>query len=121
VFSEKPSKINYLNENLMFLISPDQYENTAPKEYMGDIVFVDAPGGDTYRALDVDGNIAFEFPRKVAIPDPILLSNAKGHYKMSTREAFTLSRKPFERTEFLVNEKGKMLLPPEFVDIKANE
>jgi hypothetical protein len=112
VFDENPSKIGYLDERLMFVVSPDRYHS--PRSYMGGLAFVKVLGlksTDKWRAVDINGNVAFEFPGKVATPE--ILGSANGHYTM-------VAINP-ENKRFLVNEKGEILITPEFTLIEPSE
>ncbi|MDR2179310.1 MAG: WG repeat-containing protein, partial [Synergistaceae bacterium] len=112
-FDNKQFKTNYLNEKLEFVISSDQYE-VHSEEYAGGLVFLNAPGpksADTYTALDIKGNVAFEFPKMIA--SPWRMEDVKGYYKMVAKGIY--------RKMFVINEKGEMLLPPNFLNLKPSE
>ena len=96
------AKVGYLDETLTFIISPDRYQpfprRSATAMYSGGIAFVYEAG--IIKALDVNGEIAFEFPAFLAEP---MSERVDGYYVM-------LQVRP-GIGRFLVNKSGEIVLP----------
>ena len=106
-------KVGFMDAALRFVVEPryakDRYAKGSPvlltPFYGGGLVFVEEDG--MTKALDEKGEVAFEFPWILAEP----LTGSEGGYVLRSRVTRRENGLPYY---FLVDKKGRWLLPPEF-------
>ncbi|WP_233572754.1 WG repeat-containing protein [Fretibacterium sp. OH1220_COT-178] len=106
-------KVGFMDATLRFVVEPryakDRYAKGSPvlltPFYGGGLVFVEEDG--MTKALDEKGEVAFEFPWILAEP----LTGDEGGYVLRSRVTRRENGLPYY---FLVDKRGRWLLPPEF-------
>ena len=106
-------KVGFMDAALRFVVEPryakDRHAKGSPvlltPFYGGGLVFVEEDG--MTKALDEKGEVAFEFPWILAEP----LTGSEGGYVLRSRVTRRENGLPYY---FLVDKKGRWLLPPEF-------